>query len=163
MSSRMYFIPSTYSETTSRRSETATTIASVCLETRSAVRCRVPVSSVRIVGSGVSWTLTCAILVAFELNTIAPSIFASSYSVSGEYSSSNLIPPENRNASSSTSPITISPPERAWRMLSIPSRSAVPGATISSALTIRESCRDSSSSLSSSPERCGMKVDFTWS
>ena len=72
----MYLIPSTYSETTSRRSEIATTSASVCLDTRSAVRCRVPVSSVRIVGSGVSCTLACAILVAFELSTIAPSIFA---------------------------------------------------------------------------------------
>src|SRR5437588_280026 len=74
---------------------------------------------------------------------------------------SSLIPPENRNASSSASPITISPPWRAWRMLSMPSRSAVPGATISSALTIRESCRDSSSSLSSSPERCGI-TRFYW-
>ena len=84
MSSRMYLTPSTYSDTTSRRSETATTIASVCLETRSAVRCRVPVSSVRIVGSGVSWTLTWAILVALALSTIAPSIFASSYRNAGE-------------------------------------------------------------------------------
>src|SRR5213082_2910829 len=58
-------------------------------------------------------------------------------------------------------PITISPPECAWRMLSTPSRSAVPGATISSALTIRESCRDSSSSLSSSPDRGAMRNDFT--
>ena len=80
----MYLIPSTYSETTSRRSEIATTSASVCFETRSAVRCRVPVSNVRIVGSGVSWTLTWAILVAFELSTIAPSILASSYSSAGE-------------------------------------------------------------------------------
>src|SRR5947209_10522982 len=50
-------------------------------------------------------------------------------------------------------------------MLSSPSRSDVPGATISSALTIRESCLHSSSSLSSSPERGGISVDFTrkWS
>src|SRR5262249_19754121 len=46
-------------------------------------------------------------------------------------------------------------------MLSRPSRRAVPGATISSARTIRESCRDSSSSLSSSPDRGGIKADFT--
>src|SRR5947209_6934866 len=44
MSSRMYLTPSTYTETTSRRWEIATTRASVCLETRSAVRCLVPVS-----------------------------------------------------------------------------------------------------------------------
>ena len=55
----------------------AITSASVCLETRSAVRWRVPVSSERIVGSGISWTLAHAILVAFALSTIAPSIFAS--------------------------------------------------------------------------------------
>src|SRR4051812_39930947 len=65
---------------------------------------------------------------------------------------SSLIPPENRSASSSLSPTTISPPVRAWTMLSMPSRSAVPGATISSALTSRGSCR-ASSSPSSSPDR----------
>ncbi len=53
------------------------TIASVCLETRSAVRWRVPVSAVRIVGSGISWVFAQAIFVALELTTIAPSIFAS--------------------------------------------------------------------------------------
>ena len=76
MSSRMYLAPSTYSETTSRRWEIAITSASVCLETRSAVRWRVPVSCERIVGSGISWTLAIAILVALALRMIAPSIFA---------------------------------------------------------------------------------------
>ena len=52
------------------------TIASVCLETRSAVRCRVPVSSERIVGSGISWTLAIAIFVEFAFSVIAPSILA---------------------------------------------------------------------------------------
>ena len=52
------------------------TSASVCLETRSAVRWRVPVSSDRIVGSGMSWTLDQTILVTFSLRMIAPSIFA---------------------------------------------------------------------------------------
>ena len=54
----------------------AITSASVCLETRSAVRWRVPVSSDRIVGSGISWTLAIAIFVALAFSTIAPSIFA---------------------------------------------------------------------------------------
>ena len=54
--------------------------------------------------------------------------------------------------------MTIRPPVRAWRMLSIPSRSAVPGATISRALTSRGSWRPSSS-VSSSPERCAIKAD----
>ena len=54
----------------------AITSAPVCFETRSAVRCRVPVSSDRIVGSGISWTFAQQILVAFSESTIAPSILA---------------------------------------------------------------------------------------
>jgi hypothetical protein len=52
------------------------TSASVCFETRSAVRWRVPVSWERIVGSGISWTLAIEIFVALALRMIAPSIFA---------------------------------------------------------------------------------------
>ena len=77
MSSRMYFTLSTYTDTTSRRCEMAMTSASVCLETRSAVRCLVPVSCERIVGSGISCTFAMLIFVAFALRMIAPSIFAS--------------------------------------------------------------------------------------
>ena len=73
----MYFAPSANSETTSRRSEIEITSASVCFDTRSAVRWRVPVSRERIVGSGVSCTLAHMILVAFWESVIAPSIFAS--------------------------------------------------------------------------------------
>ena len=76
MSSSTYFVPSTYTDTTSRRWETAITSASVCLDTRSAVRWRVPVSCERIVGSGISWTFAIVIFVAFALRMIAPSIFA---------------------------------------------------------------------------------------
>src|SRR5271165_365428 len=47
---------------------------------------------------------------------------------------SSLIPPEFRKLRSSGSPITIRPPVRACTMLSMPSRRAVPGAIISSAL-----------------------------
>ena len=72
-----YLAPPAYSDTTSRRSEIVTTSASVCLETRSAVRCRVPVSRDRMVGSGVSWTFAHMILVALCDSVIAPSIFAS--------------------------------------------------------------------------------------
>ena len=53
------------------------TSASVCFETRSAVRCRVPVSSERMVGSGMSWTLAIVIFVALAFSAMAPSIFAS--------------------------------------------------------------------------------------
>ena len=59
------------------------TSASVCLETRSAVRCRVPVSSERIVGSGISWTLAIAIFVALAFSAMAPSILATWYSSAG--------------------------------------------------------------------------------
>jgi hypothetical protein len=54
------------------------TSASVCFATRSAVRCRVPVSSDGMVGSGMSWTFANASFVRSELTMIAPSIFASS-------------------------------------------------------------------------------------
>ena len=46
--------------------------------------------------------------------------------------------------------MTISPPVREWTMLSMPSRSAVPGATMSRARRSRGSCR-ASNSCSSSP------------
>ena len=42
--------------TVSRCCEIEMTSASVCFATRSAVRCRVPVSSDGIAGSGISWT-----------------------------------------------------------------------------------------------------------
>jgi hypothetical protein len=47
------------------------------LDTRSAVRWRVPVSIDMIVGSGISWTLAQWILVLLAARMIAPSIFAS--------------------------------------------------------------------------------------
>jgi hypothetical protein len=59
------------------RCEIAITTARVCFDTRSAVRWRVPVSSERIVGSGISCTFAQRILVPFEARTMAPSILAS--------------------------------------------------------------------------------------
>ncbi len=59
------------------------TSASVCFDTRSAVRWRVPVSSERIVGSGTSCTLAIVIFVALALSTMAPSILATWYSRAG--------------------------------------------------------------------------------
>src|SRR3954447_9436528 len=61
----------------------AMTSDSVCLETRSAVRSRVPVSRLRIVGSGISWTLAAAIFVEFaHLEYVArePAVIAAPYS-----------------------------------------------------------------------------------
>jgi len=64
--------------TVSRCCEIEITSASVCFATRSAVRCRVPVSFDGIVGSGISCTFACASLVTDSLTMIAPSIFATS-------------------------------------------------------------------------------------
>jgi hypothetical protein len=44
------------------------------LDTRSAVRWRVPVSELRIVGSGISWTLHQAIRVADDDETAGPGV-----------------------------------------------------------------------------------------
>src|SRR2546421_3472341 len=70
---------------------------------------------------------------------------------------SSLIPPELRKLRSSGSPITISPPERACRIASIPSRSAVPGAIISSAFISPGSALTSESN--SSPVRSATTFD----
>jgi hypothetical protein len=83
MSSSTYFAPSRYSDTTLRAWEIAITRASVCFETRSAVRWRVPVSSERIVGSGISWTLAQPIFALLLERMIAPSILASWNSSAG--------------------------------------------------------------------------------
>ena len=139
---RTYFAPPVKSVTTLRRSEIDTTSASVCLDTRSAVRCRVPVSRERIVGSGVSCTFAHISFVEFWDSVIAPSIFASWNRKEGVYSMSSLMPPESSGERPSSSPITISAPVRASTQLSMPSLSAVPGATISSALRSRGSCRE---------------------
>ena len=62
--------------------------------TRSAVRCRVPVSFVGMSGSGTRWTLARAMRVPSEARMIAPSIFASSDSRWGVNSASSRNPPE---------------------------------------------------------------------
>ena len=155
----MYLVPSTYTATTSRRWEMAITSASVCLETRSAVRCLVPVSCERIVGSGISCTFAIVILVALALRMMAPSIFATWYRNAGVKSMSSLIPPEFRKLRSSGSPITIRPPVWACRMLSMPSRKAVPGAIISSAFINPGSALTSESN--SSPDRSATTLQFT--
>ena len=66
------------SVTVSRCWEMEMTSAPVCLATRSAVRCLVPVSAEGIAGSGISWTFANASVSTFVSTMIAPSIFASS-------------------------------------------------------------------------------------
>ena len=134
----------TYRETVSRACEIEITSAPVCLATRSAVRCRVPVSDEAIVGSGISWMLADTIRVADAFRMIAPSIFASSYRNCAENGLSSWSPPENRNCSSVASPITIRAPRWPLMMSSIPWRSSVPGAMRRSAATSAGSRRGSS-------------------
>ena len=88
--------------------------------TRSAVRCRVPVSDVAIAGLGTRWTLARAIRLESAARIIAPSIFASSESLGGLNSASSRKPPEQMERTSGPSPTTIKAPMLAWSMRSKP-------------------------------------------
>ena len=118
---------SSLADTTATRSERAT---------RSAVRCRVPVSLVGTVGSGTRWTLARAIRPPSVERMIAPSIFASSLSRWGLYGASTRNPPEQIDSTSASSLSTSSAPALERTTRSIPSRSGVPGARRASALRI---------------------------
>ena len=102
--------------------------AAVWRATRSAVRCRVPVSADAIVGSGISCTFAWTMRLAPASSMIAPSIFASSYRYCGVNGRSIFMPPENMNCSSLVSPSTISAPRWPLITFSIATRSSVPGA-----------------------------------
>ena len=108
---------------------TLTTGKPVCLETRSAVRWRVPCSSVGMDGSGSNWTAACRILVASASQMTAPSILASSRSRWAEKSTSNANPPVAMVSTMRSVPRTTKPPVLPRRMRSRPSRKVVPGAT----------------------------------
>src|SRR5262245_14747578 len=101
----------------------------ICRATRSAVRCRVPVSDVGISGSGTRCTLARARRDPSEARMIAPSIFASSDTRWGVNPASSRKPPEQMLRTSGPSPTTMSAPIFACKMRSMPSRSGVPGAT----------------------------------
>ncbi len=73
-------VSSTYSEIVAIEADTDTTGTPVCRATRSAVRCRVPVSTVSIAGSGISWTPARTMRSVSAVSTMAPSILASSRS-----------------------------------------------------------------------------------
>ena len=63
--------------------DTLITISPVCFAVRSAVLCLVPVSFVEISGDGINCAFAYKIFFKSALNTIAPSIFASSYNLEG--------------------------------------------------------------------------------
>ena len=101
--------------------------------TRSAVRCRVPVSLVGTVGSGTRWTLARAMRPPSSREMIAPSILANSDSRCGLNGASTRNPPQQIANTSAPSPRMNRAPVLARTTRSIPSRSGVPGATGASA------------------------------
>src|SRR5712691_170019 len=127
--SRVRLRPRRWTATTDMSSETVMTGTSIWRPTRSAVRWRVPVSEVGMLGSGTRCTLARATRDVSEARMMAPSILASSDSRWGVNSASRRKPPEHTCSTSGPSPTTIIAPMPAWRMRSRPSRSGVPGAT----------------------------------
>ena len=136
MGSSGYFSSSTYTAITCMSSDTEITGTSIDRATRSAVRCRVPVSEVGTFGLGTRWTLARAMRLASPARMMAPSIFASSDSRCGLNAASRRNPPEQMFSTSGPSPTTISAPIPACRMRSRPSRNGRPGATAASASSI---------------------------
>ncbi|CAM3865727.1 hypothetical protein NOMA109596_14490 [Nocardioides marinus] len=100
----------------------------VCLATRSAVRCRVPVSSEGMVWSGIRWTAARMIRLRSRSTMIAPSILASSRSPVAVNGTSSSKPPVLIASTVRSRPMTINAPVRPRRMRSRPSRNGVPGA-----------------------------------
>ena len=70
----------------------------VCHATRSAVRCRVPDSSVGMAGSGTSCTVARMMVPPDSSSTIAPSILASSRSRVAENGTRSSNPPVHRSS-----------------------------------------------------------------
>ena len=132
--------------------ETDRTGTSMERATRSAVRCRVPVSVVEIVASGMRWTFARAMREASAAMMMAPSILANSDRRCGLNSESRRKPPEQIESTSGPSPPTTRPPRFARRIRSRPSRSAVPGATMANA-PLMAACWRVITSRSYSPPR----------
>ncbi len=122
-------VPFTYIAISRIECETATTGKPVCRLTRSAVRWRVPVSSVGMLASGIRWTPARRILVMSLSRITAPSSLHSSRSRVAVNSTSSTKPPVHRASTLLSKPRTIRPPVLARSTRSNPSRSAVPGAT----------------------------------
>ncbi len=128
-SSRTRRSPCTYSAISRIDWETETTGKPHALETRSAVRCRVPVSSVGIEASGTSCTPARRIFVMSLSRISAPSSLHSSRRRVAVNSTSSTNPPVHIDSTVLSMPSTIRPPVLPRRMRSRPSRRAIPGAT----------------------------------
>ena len=129
----MCFWSLAYTATIAMSSEIEITGTSIERATRSAVRCRVPVSDVGTFGLGTRCTLARAMRLASGARMMAPSILASSERRCGLNAASSRKPPEQMFSTSGPSPTTTRPPIFACRMRSSPARSGVPGATTPSA------------------------------
>ncbi len=101
----------------------------VCRATRSAVRCRVPDSSVGMLGSGTKCTAARTIRAPSVDSTTPPSILANSRSLVAANSTSIGNPPVQSVSTTLSYPSTIKAPVFPRRMRSNPSLRAVPGAT----------------------------------
>ena len=110
--------------------DTEMTGTPVCRATRSAVRWRVPDSSVAIDGSGMRCTPARRMRLMSLSRMIAPSILASSRRPVAENGTSRANPPVDIASTSRSWPMTISAPVRPRRIRSRPSRRAVPGAMV---------------------------------
>ncbi len=118
---------------TDMAADTDRTGTSMDRATRSAVRCRVPVSVVGMLALGIRWTLARAMREASGARMMAPSILASSESRWGLNSASSRNPPEQMESTPGPSPTTTRAPRLARRMRSSPSRSGRPGAAMARA------------------------------
>src|SRR5829696_2946685 len=119
--------------------ETEITGTPACLATRSAVRWRVPVSTVAMAGSGIRWTLAQRMRLAVSSRTRAPSILASSERRWAVKGTSIWNPPVNSASTWGGEPSTIRAPVLARRIRSSPGRRGVPGATWRSTSSRRSS------------------------
>ena len=134
-----------YTVTRPMAAETDTTGTSMDRATRSAVRCRVPVSMVGIAALGMRCTFALAMRPASGDRITAPSILASSDRRWGLNSASRRKPPVQIDSTSGPSPTTSSSPRLACKMRSMPSRSGWPGATRARASAMAELGRTTTS------------------
>ena len=126
----------------------------VCFATRSAVRCRVPVSSLWMVWSGIRCTAARWIRVTSASRMMPPSILASSRSPVAVNGTSRVKPPVEIVSTVLSLPSTIRAPVRPRRIRSRPSRSAVPGAMDASVARSRRASSERSGLTTTSPSCC---------
>ena len=134
----------------------------VCRATRSAVRCRVPVSSVWMDGSGIRCTAARSIRLMSRSRMIAPSILLSSRRPVAVNSTSISNPPVEMESTTLSWPRTSRAPVQPRRIRSRPSRNSVPGATAARVARIRASVLFLSGLGATVPESMRLSGGGTW-